>query len=71
MISGLPTLDDVEYDGKSVLVRIDINAPIINSTILDTTRFESHIPTLRELENSKDVILAHQSRPGKKDFTTL
>jgi len=71
MISGLPTLDDVEYDGKSVLVRIDINAPIINSTILDTTRFESHIPTLRELENSKVVLLAHQSRPGKKDFTTL
>jgi len=71
MISGLPTLDDVECDGKSVLVRIDINAPIINSTILDTTRFESHIPTLRELENSKVVLLAHQSRPGKKDFTTL
>jgi phosphoglycerate kinase len=71
MIEGLPTLDDVDYDGKSVLVRLDINAPIVNSTILDTTRFESHIPTLKDLENTKVVILAHQSRPGKKDFTTL
>jgi len=71
MIEGLPTLDDVDYDNKRVLVRLDINAPIVNSTILDTTRFESHLPTLRELENAKVVILAHQSRPGKKDFTTL
>lgn len=71
MIDGLPTLDDVDYDGKGVLLRLDINAPIVDSTILDTTRFESHIPTLRDLENSKVVILAHQSRPGKKDFTTL
>ncbi|RLI88573.1 MAG: phosphoglycerate kinase [Archaeoglobales archaeon] len=71
MIEGLPTLDDVEYDGKAVLIRLDINAPIVNSTILDTTRFESHIPTLEELEDTKLVILAHQSRPGKKDFTPL
>lgn len=71
MIEGLPTLDDVEFNNKSVLLRIDINAPIVNSTILDTTRFESHVPTIRELEDTKLVLLAHQSRPGKKDFTTL
>ena len=71
MIEELPTLDDVEYNNKRVLLRIDINAPIVDSTILDTTRFESHIPTIRELENTKLVLLAHQSRPGKKDFTTL
>uniref|UniRef100_A0A7J2TIJ3 Phosphoglycerate kinase n=1 Tax=Archaeoglobus fulgidus TaxID=2234 RepID=A0A7J2TIJ3_ARCFL len=66
----LPTLDDAgEFD--SVLLRVDINAPIVNSTILDTSRFESHVPTLRELEDKKVVILAHQSRPGRKDFTTL
>lgn len=67
----IPTLDDIDYNGKSVLVRLDINAPIVNSTILDTTRFESHIPTLKELDSAKVVILAHQSRPGKKDFTPL
>ncbi|MEM0202766.1 MAG: phosphoglycerate kinase [Archaeoglobaceae archaeon] len=66
----LPTLDDA---GKfsSVLLRVDINAPIVNSTILDTSRFKSHVPTIRELEDKKLVILAHQSRPGRKDFTTL
>lgn len=67
----LPTLDDMENKQKSVLLRLDINAPIVNSTILDTTRFESHLPTLRELEDREVVILAHQSRPGRRDFTTL
>ncbi len=67
----LPTLDDVEAKQKSILLRLDINAPIVNSTILDTTRFESHLPTIRELEDREVVILAHQSRPGRRDFTTL
>ncbi len=71
MIKGLPTLDDVECEGKSVLARLDINSPIVNSTILDTNRFEGHLPTLDHLEGSKVVITSHQSRPGKKDFTTL
>ena len=36
-----------------------------------TTRFESHLPTIEELDETKLVLLAHQSRPGRKDFTTL
>ncbi len=71
MIEDLPTLDDVECSGKAVLLRLDVNSPMINSTILDTLRIESHVPTLEELEDAKVAILAHQSRPGKKDFTTL
>ncbi|MET1125054.1 MAG: phosphoglycerate kinase [Archaeoglobaceae archaeon] len=71
MIGDLPTLEDVETEGKRVLMRIDVNAPIVESKILDTTRFESHIPTIEELSNSKLVLIAHQSRPGRKDFTTL
>ncbi len=71
MLDGIPTLDDIEYSGKKVLLRVDINSPIVESRILDTTRFESHYETLKELENSAVAILAHQSRPGKDDFTTL
>ena len=71
MIDGLPTLDDINFYDKFVLLRLDVNAPIVNSTILDTTRFESHLPTIEELSDTKLVLLAHQSRPGRKDFTTL
>lgn len=67
------TLHDVETRGKTVLVRVDFNSPIdpSSNTILDDKRFREHIPTIQALEESKVVILAHQSRPGKKDFTTL
>lgn len=69
------TIDDFEIDGKTVLIRIDINSPVDPSTgtILDDTRERLHAETLKELSNkgAKTVILAHQSRPGKTDFTTL
>ncbi|MFU8767853.1 MAG: phosphoglycerate kinase, partial [Candidatus Methanoperedens sp.] len=66
------TIDDVEINGKTVLCRLDLNSPMDpKGTILDDKRFRSHIITLRELEDSKVVILAHQSRAGKRDFTTM
>lgn len=66
------TLDDFELNDKRVLVRVDINSPIANnSTLLETTRIKAILPTLDTLKNSKVVLLAHQSRPGKKDFTSL
>ncbi len=71
MIEGYPTLDDIDCTDKRVLMRIDINAPIFEDEILDTARFKSHIPTIKELEDSSIVLLAHQSRPGRKDFTDL
>ncbi|MHA1238550.1 MAG: phosphoglycerate kinase [Candidatus Odinarchaeia archaeon] len=66
------TLDDVDVAGKHVLVRVDINSPIANDdTILDDTRIRAIKETLDDLETAKVVLLAHQSRPGKKDFTSL
>jgi phosphoglycerate kinase len=66
------TIDDIELKSKTVLCRLDLNSPMDpNGIILDDSRFRSHIITLRELEDSKVVILSHQSRPGKSDFTTM
>ena len=69
------TIDDFNVENKTVLVRIDVNSPVDPSTglILDDTRLLLHCETIKELANKKAkvVILAHQSRPGKKDFTTL
>jgi len=69
------TIDDFDLDNKTVLVRVDINSPVDPATglILDDTRIRLHAGTIGELSNkgAKTVVLAHQSRPGKKDFTTL
>lgn len=67
------TLSELDPAGKTVLLRLDLNSPIdpASNQILDDKRFREHLPTIRHLEDSRVVILTHQSRPGKKDFTTL
>lgn len=69
------TIDDFDLDGKTVLVRVDVNSPVdpLTGLLLDDTRIRLHAETIDELaENgAKTVLLAHQSRPGKKDFITL
>jgi phosphoglycerate kinase len=72
----LLTLDDIDVEGKTVLVRVDFNSPIDVKTkkILDETRIRTHgETTLRELvkKGAKVVILAHQGRPGEPDFIPL
>jgi len=67
------TLDDVEVAGKKVLLRVDINSPIDPETltILDDSRIRATLTTLKDLEDAAVVLMSHQSRPGKKDFTSL
>ena len=66
------TLDDVELDNKRVLLRVDFNSPMDPSgNILDDKRIRSYLETLRALEGCRVAIMAHQSRAGKKDYTTL
>jgi phosphoglycerate kinase len=67
------TIRDLGAEGKTVLLRLDLNSPIdpTSNLILDDKRFREHLPTIRALETSRVVIITHQSRPGKKDFTTL
>jgi phosphoglycerate kinase len=66
------TLDDFPIDNQRILVRVDINSPMDpDGKILDDKRFRGHLPTLRDLEDARVVLMAHQSRAGKKDFTTL
>ncbi len=72
-MSGVLTLDDVRLGGKVVLYRVDVNSPLEPSSgaFLDDSRLRAIIPTLRTLQNSKVIIIGHQSRPGKIDFTNM
>ncbi len=69
------TMDDFDFKGKRVLLRLDLNTPIDPHTgeFLDDRRFQSHKETLGELikKKAKIVVLAHQGRPGEADFTLL
>ncbi|MEM1619464.1 MAG: phosphoglycerate kinase [Fervidicoccaceae archaeon] len=72
---SVPLLDDIEPDGKKILVRLDINVPIDAETgeILDPGKIRAHVPTLRELieRGCSVVAMSHQGRPGSSDFVEL
>lgn len=69
------TLDDFNLENKTVLLRVDFNMPLDKNTldILDTTRIERALPTIKELiqKQAKTIILAHQGRQGSWDFIPL
>ena len=54
--------------GKRILLRLDLNVPVVNGKIADTTRIDKILPTLKFLikENSKIIILSHIGRPKGK-----
>lgn len=66
------SIDHVSLRGQTILYRVDVNSPLDPSTgkLLDDGRLRAILPTLREMDRSKVVILAHQSRPGKSDYTS-
>jgi phosphoglycerate kinase len=68
------TLDDLELEGKTVIYRVDINSPLKQDSLelANDNRIREILPTLRELLNrgAKVIILAHQGRPGKWDYTS-
>ena len=72
-MEGVLTLDDVDLSGRTVLYRVDVNSPLEPSTgrLLDDGRLKAIIPTLDALSSSRVVIMGHQSRPGKFDFTNM
>ncbi len=67
------TLDDIDYIGKRVLIRVDMNCSVDPETkqITDISRIEAIQETLEELSRSKVVLMAHQGSPGSDDFISL
>ncbi|PCJ92350.1 MAG: phosphoglycerate kinase [Hyphomicrobiales bacterium] len=67
-MSDFKTLDDLDAKGKTCLVRVDLNVPMTEGKITDTTRIERILPTLHELleKGAKVVLLAHFGRPNGK-----
>ncbi|KQQ85968.1 phosphoglycerate kinase [Aureimonas sp. Leaf324] len=64
------TLDDAALQGKRVLVRVDLNVPMKDGVVTDTTRIERILPTIREIteKGGRAILLAHFGRPkGKVD----
>lgn len=63
------TLDNIDLNGKRVLVRVDLNVPMENGKVTDATRLTRIAPTLTEIagKGGKAILLAHFGRPKGRD----
>ena len=64
------TIEGMDFAGKRVLLRADLNVPVQDGKVTDATRIERVVPTIREITKAggKAILLSHFGRPkGKVD----
>ncbi len=68
-MSAFRTLDDVDVNGRRVLLRVDLNVPTENGRVSDATRLERVAPTITEIarKGGKVILLSHFGRPKGPD----
>jgi phosphoglycerate kinase len=62
---GFTKLSQIDFDHKTVLLRCDLNVPMENWRVTDSTRIERLTPTIKYLTEygAKVILLSHFGRP--------
>jgi phosphoglycerate kinase len=69
-MASFKTIDGMDFSGKRVLLRADLNVPVQDGRVSDATRIERIVPTIREIVKGggKAILISHFGRPkGKVD----
>jgi len=64
-LAGKLALDDLAPQGRRVLLRADLNLPVRDGVVTDTTRLTALLPSLRALldAGAAVVVMSHRGRP--------
>jgi len=65
--------EEANLNNKKILLRLDLNVPLLGDKITDTTRIDKILPTLNFLisQNAKIIIISHVGRPKGKVVNEL
>ena len=65
--------EEANLNNKKILLRLDLNVPMLGDKITDTTRIDKILPTLKFLisQNVKIIIISHVGRPKGKVVNEL
>lgn len=69
MVSEYDLMQDVIVTGKVVLLRVDLNVPIQNGKVQDSTRIMAILPTIRYLclNGAKIILVSHFGQPKSNE----
>ena len=63
-------LSSLDINNKNLVIRVDMNGPIKNGNILDSTRIEASLPTIEYAlkNNAKILLISHLGRPIEGEY---
>ena len=63
-------IDDLDVEGKTVLLRADLNTPLDGTRITDDGRIRASLPTITKLldRGARILVIAHLGRPSGADY---